>query len=319
MLVCTLLCPCRPRLSCRLRTYCIFPVSAPIFSRNRSPSLRIHSQREQLIYVVLCWLSREVSRPIFNPYLRRPLQEAMPAPTTNFRAGDRIRGAEWFHEIAGAIGTVLRADLVTGDDWAAQDLLVRFDRPVAIFEDAPPQRTFYHSAHNFEFVDEAVETMREMEANSDHDDGSSRLQSVSTQGSSAVDTEGVLADGARGMEVAPCQNKMLTVAALRAVIGHFEPDELAEAKLALERARMEREDFRQGYGPAFAAASPAEVCNLTWRRRADVLQEEACEYHEIVKNCALEAHGDRNPAATLQNIRALTEDFISSDDGEADD
>ncbi len=256
----------------------------------------------------------------------------MPVPRTNFRAGDRVRGAEWFHEIAGAIGTVVQANLVTGDGWAAQDLLVRFDRPVAIFEDAPPQRTFYHSAHNFEFVDEAVETMREMEANSDHDDGSSRLQSVSTQGSLTAETEGVLAEGARKMEVAPCQNKMLTVAALRAVIGHLEPDELAEAKLALERARtlssgkrkrrslfLEREDFRQGYGPAFAAASPAEVCNLTWRRRADLLQEEACEYHDIVKNCALEAHGDRNPAATLQNIRALTEDFISSDDGEAED
>jgi hypothetical protein len=229
----------------------------------------------------------------------------MPVPRTNFRAGDRVRGAEWFHEAAGAIGTVVRADLVTGSGWAAQDLLVRFDRPMAIFEDAPPQWTFYHSAHNFEFVDGALETMREMEANSDHDDDSSRLQSVSTQGSFAVDTEG--------------QNKMLTVAALRAVIGHFEPDELAEAKRALERARMEREDFRQGYGPAFTAASPSEVCNLTWRRRADVLQEEACEYHEIVKSCALEAHGDRNPAATLQNIRALAEDFISSDDGEAED
>ena len=169
----------------------------------------------------------------------------MPVPRTNFRAGDRVRGAEWFHEIAGVIGTGVQANLVTGDGWAAQDLLVRFDRPVAIFEDAPPQRTFYHSAHNFEFVDGALETMREMEANSDHDDDPSRLQSVSTQGSFAVDTEGDLADGARRMEVAPCQNKMLTVAALRAVIGHFEPDELAEAKLALERARLEREDNRR--------------------------------------------------------------------------
>ena len=265
----------------------------------------------------MSWLSREVSQPIFNLYIRRPPQAAMPVPRTNFRAGDRVQGAEWFHEIAGAIGTVAQADLVTGSGWAAQDLLVRFDRPVAIFEDAPPQRTFYHSAHNFEFVDAAVETMREMEANSDHDDDPS--SPVSTQGSLTAETEGVLADGARGMEVAPCQNKMLTVAALRAVIGHFEPDELAEAKLALERARMEREDFRQGYGPAFAAASPAEVCNLTWRRRAVVLQEEACEYHDIVKNCALEAHEDRNPAATLQTIMALTEDFISSDDGEAED
>ena len=62
----------------------------------------------------------------------------MPVPRTNFREGDRVRGAEWFHEIAGATGTVVEAILVTGEDWAAQDLLVKFDRPVAIFDDGPP-------------------------------------------------------------------------------------------------------------------------------------------------------------------------------------
>ena len=74
-------------------------------------------------------------------------------PTTNFRTGDRVRGADWLHEIAGAVGTVVRAVEVNGDDWAAQDLLVRFDRPVVIVSE--PQWTFSPSAHNFEFVDES--------------------------------------------------------------------------------------------------------------------------------------------------------------------
>ena len=59
----------------------------------------------------------------------------MSVPRTNFRAGDRVRGAEWFEEIRGVTGTVVEAMLVTGQDWAAQDLLVRFDRPVRIFAD----------------------------------------------------------------------------------------------------------------------------------------------------------------------------------------
>jgi len=94
----------------------------------------------------------------------------MPVPRTNFREGDRVRGAEWFEEIAGVSGTVVKAILVTGDDWAAQDLLVRFDRPVTIFEGESPMWTFCHSAHNFEYVDEAVETQRDMEAISDDED-----------------------------------------------------------------------------------------------------------------------------------------------------
>ena len=76
---------------------------------------------------------------------------AMSVPRTNFRAGDRVRGAEGFEEIRGFV----EAMLVTGQDWAAQDLLVRFDRPVRIFDDEPPTWTFCHSAHNFEFIDES--------------------------------------------------------------------------------------------------------------------------------------------------------------------
>ena len=76
----------------------------------------------------------------------------MPVSRTNFRAGDRVRGAEWFDEIAGAVGTVVEAVEVCGHDWAAQDLLVRFDRPVVIFD--APRGTFFHSAHNFEYIED---------------------------------------------------------------------------------------------------------------------------------------------------------------------
>ena len=81
---------------------------------------------------------------------------AMPVPRTNFCKGDRVRGAAWFEEIAGVTGTVVEAILVTGDIWAAQDLLVRFDHPVTILEGESPRWTFFHSAHNFEYVDEAA-------------------------------------------------------------------------------------------------------------------------------------------------------------------
>ena len=77
-------------------------------------------------------------------------RSAMAVSRTNFRAGDRVRGADWFDEIAGAVATVVEAVEVRGDDWAAQDLLVRFDRPVVIFDE--PQWTFLHSAHNFEYI-----------------------------------------------------------------------------------------------------------------------------------------------------------------------
>jgi hypothetical protein len=68
---------------------------------------------------------------------------------------------------------------------------------------------------------------------------------------------------------------MLTVAALRAVIGHSEPEELAACRLALERARMEREDFRQGGGPSDIWASPGTVAPLSLRRYVENLQEAA--------------------------------------------
>ena len=99
----------------------------------------------------------------------------MPVPRTNFREGDRVRLAAWWGEIAGATGTVVEAILVTADDWAAQDLLVRFDRPVTICKGGRPTWTFCHSAHNFEYIDEAVETQRDMKAISDDENLPSSL------------------------------------------------------------------------------------------------------------------------------------------------
>ena len=85
----------------------------------------------------------------------------MPVSRNSFHADDRVRGAAWFDEIAGVVGTVVQAVEVRGDDWAAQDLLVRFDRPVVIFDE--PQWTFCHSAHNFEHIENAHATPGEQE------------------------------------------------------------------------------------------------------------------------------------------------------------
>jgi len=45
----------------------------------------------------------------------------------------------------------------------------------------------------------------------------------------------------------------------------------------MERARMEREDFRQGMGPCYMAN---EQQNCTWRRRSTTLQNEALDLKE---------------------------------------
>ncbi len=42
--------------------------------------------------------------------------------------------------------------------------------------------TFCHSAHNFEFLDEAVEAQRDMETSSDHDDDDLSLPSPPSSG-----------------------------------------------------------------------------------------------------------------------------------------
>ena len=77
------------------------------------------------------------------------------AATMAFREGDRVRGIARVHEIAGAVGTVVRVVKVTGDGRTSHDLLVRFDRPVVIAGE--PQWTIFRSAHSFEFITEAME------------------------------------------------------------------------------------------------------------------------------------------------------------------
>ena len=83
--------------------------------------------------------------------LSRPRAAGRSAVKPYFRAGDRIRGAEWYCEIAGVQGTVEEAvDVEIVDGQLVQDLLVRFDRPVLIC--GQPTRTFFHSAHNFKLI-----------------------------------------------------------------------------------------------------------------------------------------------------------------------
>ena len=69
------------------------------------------------------------------------------------------------------------------------------------------------------------------------------------------------------------------IAALGAVFEKLQSDQLRglkrkleETTLAMERARMEREDFRQDVGPCYMANEPQ---NCTWRRRGKTLLHEA--------------------------------------------
>ena len=90
----------------------------------------------------------------------------------------------------------------------------------------------------------------------------------------------------------PCQDQMLTVAALRTAIGHFEPDELAEAKLALERARMECEDLRS------AALTPSG--RTSWRNLAEELNGQMGRAEDLIEDAragaleAVDSNGNRS-------------------------
>ena len=82
--------------------------------------------------------------------LSRPRAAGRSVVKPYFRAGDRIRGAEWYCEIAGVQGTVEEVvDVEIARDQLVQDL-VRFDRPV--LTRGQPTRTFSHSARNFELI-----------------------------------------------------------------------------------------------------------------------------------------------------------------------
>ena len=79
----------------------------------------------------------------------------------------------------------------------------------------------------------------------------------------------------------PSTGPALQIAALTTVCERMQDQEtrnlkrkLEETTLAMERARMEREDFRQGMGPCYMAN---EQQNCTWRRRSTMLQNEALD------------------------------------------
>ena len=73
-------------------------------------------------------------------------------------------------------------------------------------------------------------------------------------------------------QLPPSTGPALQIAALTTVCEKMQDQEtrslkrkLEETTLAMERARMEREDFRQGMGPCYMANEPQ---NCTWRRRS---------------------------------------------------
>ncbi len=85
-------------------------------------------------------------------------------------------------------------------------------------------------------------------------------------------------------QLPPSTGPALQIAALTTVREKMQDQEtrslkrkLEETTLAMERARMEREDFRQGMGPCYMAN---EQQNCTWRRRSTTLQNEALDLKE---------------------------------------
>ena len=90
-------------------------------------------------------------------------------PSTNFRVGDRVRGADWFESIAGELGTVV--EVVEGSWMVGQDLVVQFDRTVRILN--RPRTRFQHSAHNFAYAEETPPTdddSRDSDSNNQFED-----------------------------------------------------------------------------------------------------------------------------------------------------
>ena len=80
----------------------------------------------------------------------------------------------------------------------------------------------------------------------------------------------------------PREDPALQIAALTTVYEKLQVPEMRNLKrkledttLALERAGMEREDFRQGGGPSDVWGNPAEISPLSLRRYAENLQDTA--------------------------------------------
>ena len=100
------------------------------------------------------------------------------------------------------------------------------------------------------------------------------------------------------------------VKALRIVMKQHEADELAEVHLSLERARMEREDFRQGMAPALYADKqryPSTsfalivLCDESWRKRSRELQTQTKVQSEGLSEIAYAAH----VGAPIKRLKAL--------------
>ncbi len=66
-----------------------------------------------------------------------------------------------------------------------------------------------------------------------------------------------------------------TMEALRVVLQEEQTHAMSDVLVQLERARMEREDFRQGGGPSNIWASPGEVAPLSLLRYVENLQDTA--------------------------------------------
>ena len=85
---------------------------------------------------------------------------------------------------------------------------------------------------------------------------------------------------------------------------------LDEVRLDLERARMEREDFRQHNGPACSL----RVCALTTRQLTQQLNDVIDEQTEALATIAVCARNNQNRPtirkADADTIRVITEDFI---------
>jgi hypothetical protein len=80
----------------------------------------------------------------------------------------------------------------------------------------------------------------------------------------------------------PRDDPALQIAALATVYEQLQDSELrnlkrklGETTLEMERARMEREDFRQGGGPSDVWGSPAAISPLSLRRYTENLQDTA--------------------------------------------
>ena len=86
----------------------------------------------------------------------------------------------------------------------------------------------------------------------------------------------------------------LQVAALSTAFQHLQDPmvkdlkrKLEETTLEMERARMEREDFRQGGGPSDVWGSPAANSPLSLRRYTENLQRMLCRQSQRLATCSI--------------------------------